>query len=76
VYLTHPFALVIGLYLLRGHSLALRLSVEAIFLVVLPVLAYHLLEHPLVRIGSRVAARAEKKYEQAELKHFRGTAAL
>ncbi|HEY0309508.1 MAG TPA: hypothetical protein VGB94_15195, partial [Acidobacteriaceae bacterium] len=72
VYLTHPFALMIGLHLLRGHSLALRLMACVIGLVVFPVAAYHLLEHPLNRIGARLAARAEKRYEQLEWKHFRG----
>ena len=71
VYLTHPFALVIGLYLLRGHSLELRLLATVVPLVVLPVVAYHLLEHPMIRIGSRLAARAEKRYEQHELESFR-----
>jgi peptidoglycan/LPS O-acetylase OafA/YrhL len=71
VYLTHPFALVIGLYLLRGHSLGLRLLAMAVPLVVLPIVAYHLLEHPMIRIGSRLARRAEKRYEQHELESFR-----
>ncbi len=71
VYLTHPFAIVIGLYLLRGHSLAVRLLVEVVPLFVLPVVAYHLLEHPMIRLGSRLAARAEAKYEQREMKQFR-----
>jgi len=71
IYLTHSFAIVIGLYLLRGHSLTVRLLAEAVPLVVLPVLAYHLLEHPMIRIGSRLAAKAEAKYEQRELKQYR-----
>jgi peptidoglycan/LPS O-acetylase OafA/YrhL len=71
IYLTHSFAIVIGLYLLRGHSLAVRLLVEVVPLFVLPVVAYHLLEHPMIRLGSRLAARAEAKYEQREMKQFR-----
>ena len=71
VYVTHPFAIVIGLYLLRGHSLGVRLLAEAVPLVVLPVVAYHLLENPLIKIGARLAARAEKRYEQHELETFR-----
>jgi peptidoglycan/LPS O-acetylase OafA/YrhL len=70
-YLTHPFALVVGLYLLRNHSIALRLFVEGVLLVALPVLAYHLVEHPMVVFGSRMAARAERSYEQSELESFR-----
>jgi hypothetical protein len=38
---------------------------------VLPVVAYHLLEHPLILIGSRLAKRAEKRYKQHELESFR-----
>jgi len=60
-----------GLYLLRNHSLMVRLSVELVTLMIMPVLAYHLLEHPMIVFGSRLAARAEKKYEQSEVKHFR-----
>lgn len=71
VYLMHPFAIVIGMYLLKGQSLAVRLLCEVVPLVVLPVLAYHLLEHPMIRIGSRLAGRAEERYEQHELKSFR-----
>jgi peptidoglycan/LPS O-acetylase OafA/YrhL len=71
VYLTHPFALAIGLYLLRGQNLPVRLMGEFIPLVALPILAYHLVEHPMIRLGSRLAAKAEKKYEQREIRHFR-----
>ena len=70
IYLTHPFAIVIGMYLLAGHSLAMRLGAEAVALVVFPLLAYHLLERPLIRVGSRLAAKAESAYEQRQLKHF------
>jgi len=72
VYLTHPFAIVIGIYLLRGHSVGMQLLAEAVPLVVLPVAAYHLLEHPMIRLGSRLAAKAEARYEQHELKSFQG----
>jgi peptidoglycan/LPS O-acetylase OafA/YrhL len=65
IYLTHPFAIVIGIYLFRGHPLWIRLLAEAVPLIVLPVLAYHLLEHPMIRMGSRIAAKAEMRYELA-----------
>jgi peptidoglycan/LPS O-acetylase OafA/YrhL len=71
IYLTHMFAIVIGFYLLGGHSLLVRLLGELISLIALPLLAYHLLEHPMIRLGSRLAARAERAYEQRQLKHFR-----
>jgi peptidoglycan/LPS O-acetylase OafA/YrhL len=71
IYLMHSFAILIGLDMLRRHSLGVRLLAEAVPLVVLPVLAYHLLENPLIKIGARVAAHAEQRYEQHELKNFR-----
>jgi peptidoglycan/LPS O-acetylase OafA/YrhL len=71
IYLTHPFALAVGFHLLRSHSLPVKLLGAVGPLVVLPVLAYHLLEHPMIRLGSRFAAKAEAKYEQHELKQFR-----
>jgi len=71
IYLTHPFAIIIGFYLLANHTLPVRLLAEAVALIVFPLLAYHLLEHPMIRLGSRLAAHAEHTYEQRELKHFR-----
>jgi peptidoglycan/LPS O-acetylase OafA/YrhL len=67
VYLTHPFALVIGWYLLRGFSLPMRVLGEMVPLIVLPVLAYHGLEHPMIRLGSRLADWAERKFDQREM---------
>jgi hypothetical protein len=62
---------VIGLYLLRGHSLWVRLLVESVPLIALPVIAFHMLEHPLIKIGARLAGHAERRYEQHELNSFR-----
>jgi peptidoglycan/LPS O-acetylase OafA/YrhL len=67
VYLTHPFAIVIGLYLLAGYSLAVRVLGLMAPLLILPVLAYHLIEHPMILLGSRLAARTEAAYEQAAM---------
>jgi peptidoglycan/LPS O-acetylase OafA/YrhL len=69
IYLTHPFALVIGWYLLRGFSLPVRVLGEVVPLIVLPVVAYHGLEHPMIRLGSRLADWAEEKYDQREMSH-------
>lgn len=70
VYLTHPFAIVIGIHLLRNQSMWVRVLGEVVPLVVFPVVAYHALEHPMIRLGSRWAAKAEAKYEQRQLAHF------
>jgi len=37
-------------------------------LVALPVLAYHLMERPMIQLGSKLAAIAEARYEQHEAK--------
>jgi peptidoglycan/LPS O-acetylase OafA/YrhL len=66
IYLTHPFALVIGLYLLHNYSWPVRMIGELVPLIILPLLAYHLMEHPLIRFGSRFAAKAEVRYERRE----------
>lgn len=56
-----------SLPLLRGQSLPVRLLGELVPLVALPVIAYHLLEHPMIQLGSRIAAKAEARYEQREM---------
>jgi peptidoglycan/LPS O-acetylase OafA/YrhL len=66
IYLTHPFALVIGLYLLRDHSWPVRMIGALVPLIALPLLAYQLIEHPLIHVGSRLAAKAETRYERRE----------
>ena len=64
IYLTHPFGLVIGIYLLRGHGLVTQLSVELLFIAIASIAAYHLLEKPMIDVGTRVAAFAERRYEK------------
>jgi peptidoglycan/LPS O-acetylase OafA/YrhL len=71
VYLIHPFAIVIGIYLLRDQRVWVQLLAEAAVVTIVPVIAYHLLEDPMIRVGSRLAKRAEMRYEQHELKSFR-----
>jgi peptidoglycan/LPS O-acetylase OafA/YrhL len=64
IYLVHPFSIVIGLNLLHGSNLAIRLG--AIFgslaLIVIP--AYHLLEKPMINLGAKIAARVEQRAEK------------
>jgi peptidoglycan/LPS O-acetylase OafA/YrhL len=64
VYLSHPFALVLGFYLLRGHALWMQLGVTLGAIAVISFGAYHLVERPLIVLGAKVAARAERLYEQ------------
>ena len=67
IYLAHPFALVLSIYLMPKVPLALQLTVETLAIIVMSVGAYHLLEKPMIKLGSKLAARAEKRYEQVTL---------
>jgi peptidoglycan/LPS O-acetylase OafA/YrhL len=71
IYLSHPFGIVIGIYLMPHRPLALQVAVILISTVAFAVAGYHLIEHPMIRLGARLAARAERRYEQRELAHFR-----
>jgi len=71
IYLAHPFSLVLGIYLLPHSSLAVQLAVIFISLPIFAVAAYHLLEKPMIRLGSRLANRAEERYEQKEFEQYR-----
>ena len=66
LYLAHPFAIVLGLYLMPHRPLALQLTVIVGSVAALSVAAYHGLERPLMRLGSRVAQRAEHALEQRQ----------
>ncbi len=61
-YLLHPFALLIAFVVLKNHSLWLKLTVEGACICVFSFLAYHLIEHPAVKLGSRVANYLQTRY--------------
>ena len=61
IYLVHPFALWLGYYLLPGKPVALQLSIIIATIAVLSVASYHLVEAPMIRAGSRVAAGLETR---------------
>jgi peptidoglycan/LPS O-acetylase OafA/YrhL len=67
MYLSHPFAIVLGFYLLRGHGLWMELGVTLAATAVLSFAAYHLIEKPTIDLGARLAAKAERSYEQKQL---------
>jgi peptidoglycan/LPS O-acetylase OafA/YrhL len=71
IYLAHPFGHVLGIYLMPHAPLAVQLTVVIGSTALLAFAAYHLLEYPMIRIGSRIANRAEKRYEQHELASYR-----
>ena len=60
LYLMHPLAIVLGVYLLPHCPLAVQLTVIVVSLAALSVGAYHAVELPLIRLGSRLAQRAER----------------
>jgi peptidoglycan/LPS O-acetylase OafA/YrhL len=57
IYLFHPFALLLSVYVLSGRPLALQLGVEALAIAAAAFAAYHLIEFPMIKLGARVAAR-------------------
>ena len=71
LYLAHPFAIVLGIYLLPHQPVALQLVVVLGSLAALSFAAFHLLERPLIRLGSRLAQRAEHAFAQRELARTR-----
>lgn len=71
LYLAHPFSIVLGLYLLPHRPLPLQLSVMAVSLIAFTVTSFHLIEKPMMRLGSRLAQRAEHRYEQGERGNLR-----
>ncbi len=64
IYLSHPFCIALGIYAFRSHSLAIQLIVELVTIAIVSVAAYHLVEYPMVRAGSRIATRLEMRSEK------------
>ncbi len=64
VYLTHPFALVLGFPCLPGRPFALQLSIALLVTTAGSVAAYHAIEKPLIDLGAALAARLEARYER------------
>ena len=62
IYLLHLFALWFGFVMLKGHSLALRMSVTLSTLAVMSWVSYHFIESPFMHLGSRVANRLQTRF--------------
>lgn len=72
IYLAHIPVLWLVAYQLQGIPAALQLTLLVILLVAVPVVAYHGIEAPLIRVGTRIAARAtESKRGQTALAEHR-----
>ena len=61
-YLSHPFAILIGMTILAAHSHLTQMAVTIVFIVVTVVPAYHFIEEPMIRAGSRLAKRIARKH--------------
>jgi peptidoglycan/LPS O-acetylase OafA/YrhL len=61
IYLSHQFSIWFALGVLGAHSLWLRIPVLTALLVLLPVLLYHGIEKPMIRVGMRLAAERTRE---------------
>lgn len=57
IYLSHQFSLWIAFGPLASRSLALRIPVLVAMLVLLPILLYHAIEKPMIKVGVQLATR-------------------
>ena len=60
IYLCHAFAIVIAVHYLTGHSMVLRVAAYIAVIVAAPVAFYHLLERPMILLGSSIARKVER----------------
>ncbi len=67
MYLSHPFAIVLGIHLLPNAPKTIQLGMVAGATALFSAAAYHLLERPMIRLGARTAQRAESRFEQREM---------
>jgi len=57
VYLTHLIAIGVSVHLLRDYSLGIRILAFIATFVLLPIVLYHTVEEPLIRLGARLAKK-------------------
>jgi len=60
IYLCHFIAIATGYYYLRQYGSAVHRMAFLVTVVVLPVLFYHLLEEPMIRLGAKLAKKIER----------------
>lgn len=70
IYLAHPFAIVLGIYLMPHAAIALQLAVIIISTAIFSIAGYHLLEFPMIRLGAQIAKRIEAVLERHERATF------
>jgi peptidoglycan/LPS O-acetylase OafA/YrhL len=64
IYLVHPFCIAIGINLLHGYNLAIRIAAIILPMALIVIPAYHFLEKPMIDLGAKLAARVEQRYEK------------
>ena len=62
IYLLHIVCLYLGFFVLKGHSFWIRMGVTLSTLALSSWAAYHFIEQPMVKIGSRAANRLQVKF--------------
>ena len=62
IYLSHISAIVVSAHLLRHHSFVLRTAVFLLLLCTMPILLYHTVEEPMIRLGARLARRIKSAH--------------
>jgi peptidoglycan/LPS O-acetylase OafA/YrhL len=67
IYLTHGFALTIAFTQMSHYPIHVQAAAFAAIALILPLLAYHLIEHPMIAFGKRIVARLSK--DAAHLAH-------
>jgi peptidoglycan/LPS O-acetylase OafA/YrhL len=65
IYLSHVPALGVAVVFMRNEMLWLRIGTGLVGIVALPVLLYHLIEEPMIELGTRVAARLSNRHVRA-----------
>jgi len=64
IYLLHPISILIGVNLLQAQNLVLRLAALLLSLTAMSVAAHHLVEQPMMRLGSRLAKRMQRRAQE------------
>lgn len=65
IYLAHPFCIAIGVNLLHGYNIFVRMGAILISLAVIVIPAYHFLERPMIDFGAKIAARFSAEHAKA-----------
>ena len=60
VYLSHIAAVCVAVHVLQTFSMTVRIAAFVVIFCVLPVVFYHVVEEPMIRLGARVAKKIER----------------